>query len=238
MIDGFLDVILNLTNSIFKPFSKNNSVPTYVNIDSNHPRSLLKQIPNAVNQRIKRLSLWGEQKYIWWNLQKKGFQGRLEYVNPVNPGSNGRSNSSGTRTLVKVGDTNNNNSNRHGKNRNRRVIWLNLPFCKLTNINIEKYSLKLLDKHFNRDNPWRKTFNRNTVKISYSYTKNIHSILNNHCGRLLDELNRNSGDQMWHLVTVEIKGYAPWTDDATQRISYTKHAFPPWNIIMIGRGSI
>ena len=55
-IVDFLDVTLNFNNSTFKPFSMNSSAPTYVNIDSNHPRSLLKQIPNAVNQRINRLS--------------------------------------------------------------------------------------------------------------------------------------------------------------------------------------
>ena len=43
-----------------------------------------------------------------------------------------------------------------GKNKNRKVIWFNLPFCKLTNINIGKYFLNLLDKHFNRDNPLKK----------------------------------------------------------------------------------
>ena len=29
-----------------------------------------------------------------------------------------------------------------------------------------------------------------------------------------------------------------WADDATRRTSYTKRAFPPWNIIMMGRRSI
>ena len=32
-IVDFLDVTLNLNNGTFKPFSKNNSSPTYVNID-------------------------------------------------------------------------------------------------------------------------------------------------------------------------------------------------------------
>ena len=70
------------------------------------------------------------------------------------------------------------------KNRYRRVIWFNFPFCKLTNINIRKYFLNLLDKHFNRDNPLRKNFNREIVKTSYC-------ILNNRNRRLLDELDRN-----------------------------------------------
>ena len=119
-IVDFLDVTLNLNNGTFKPFSKSNSTPTNIDTDSNHPRSLLKQIPNAVNQRINRLFsckiIFEESKSIYSEaLKNSGFQGRLEYVNPVNTSSNGRSGSSGTGALVKVDDTNNNHSNRRGK---------------------------------------------------------------------------------------------------------------------------
>ena len=194
----FLDVTLNLNNGTFKPYCKSNSVPTFINIDSNHPRTLLKQIPNAVNQRINWRSsckiIFEESKSVYDEaLKNSGFQGRLEYVNPMNSGSNRRSNSSGTHTLVQVGDANNYHPKIRGKNRNRRVIWFNPSFCKLTNINIGKFFLNLLDKHFNRDNPLRRISKRNAVKISYSCTNNIHSILNNHNRRLLDELKRNSG---------------------------------------------
>ena len=64
----------------------------------------------------------GEQKYLWesavffWGGNRR-FQGRLEYVNPVNPGSNGRRNCSRTSALVKVVDPTKKkkNSNRRGK---------------------------------------------------------------------------------------------------------------------------
>ena len=145
-----------------------------------------------MNQRSKRR--FEKSKMIYDDaLKNNGFQGRKEYVISVDSGSNGWSNSSGTCTLVKVGDTKNNHSNWRGRNRNRKVFLFNPPFCQLTNVNIGKYFLNLLDKHFNRDNPLRKIFNRNLVKISYSCTKNMHSILNNHNRRLLDESNRNSG---------------------------------------------
>ena len=39
-------------------------------------------------------------------------------------------------------------------------------------------------------------------------------------------------------VTVEEKGNALWADDATRKMLYTKHAFPPRNIIMTGIGSL
>ena len=85
----------------------------------------------------------------------------------------------GTHRLFKVGNTNNNQWNRGDKNKNTKVIWFNLPFCKLTitNINIRKYFLNVLDRHFDRDNPLSKIINRNTVKITYSCTNNMHSIL-------------------------------------------------------------
>ena len=210
-----VNITLNLNNNSFKPFCKKNSAPTYINIDSNHPRLLLKQIPNAVNQRINRQysckRIFEESKIIYDEAFKNSvFQGWLEYVNPVNSSSNGRSNSSGTHALVKIGDTNNNHTNRWGKNRNRRVIWFNPPFCKLTNINIGKYFLNLLDKHFNRDNPLRRIFNRNTLKIIYSGTKNMYSILNNHSNtRLLDELNRNSGGPDVASCNCRSKGECP-----------------------------
>ena len=35
-------------------------------------------------------------------------------------------------------------------------------------------------------------------------------------------------------VTVEEKTNAPWTDDVTRRTWYTKCAFHPWNLIMMG----
>ena len=92
----FLDVTLNSNNGTFKPFSKTDSAPTYVNIYSNHPRLVLRQVPNSVNQRINRLSsckrIFEESKSIHDDALKNS-QGRLEYVIPVDPGSKGRSNS-------------------------------------------------------------------------------------------------------------------------------------------------
>ena len=54
---NFLDVTLNLNDNSYKPFSKTNALPTYIIVSSNHPASIIKQIPNAVNIRISRLSL-------------------------------------------------------------------------------------------------------------------------------------------------------------------------------------
>ena len=49
------------------------------------------------------------------------------------------------------------------------------------------YFLKLLDKHFPRHHKLHKIFNRNTVKVSYSCTKNIKSIINCHNKKVLHQ---------------------------------------------------
>ena len=57
------------------------------------------------------------------------------------------------------------------KNKKIKIIWFNPPFCKLASINVGKYFLKLIDKHFKHDNILHKIFNRKMLKISYSCRK-------------------------------------------------------------------
>ena len=156
--------------------------------------SVLRQIPNAVNQRIFMSSckkIFEENKSRYDDaLKDSGFLVRLEYLTLVGLTLRVKNNNGGTRTLIKVGEIINNSSHkkRRGKNRNKKVVRFNPPFCRLANNNIGKYFLHLLDKDFNRDNPLSRIFNRTTVKISYSCTKNMYNILSNHNKRLLNEL--------------------------------------------------
>ena len=52
----FLDVTLALDDGSYKAFNKPNNIPQYVNIHSNHPPSVLKNIPASVNKRISTIS--------------------------------------------------------------------------------------------------------------------------------------------------------------------------------------
>ena len=47
--------------------------------------------------------------------------------------------------------------------------------------------LKLIDKHFHERHKYRKQFNRNNVKVSYSSMPNIGSIINGHNRKILNE---------------------------------------------------
>lgn len=55
-IVNFLDITLNLPNEPFKPFHKVVQTPLYINVHSNHPKSVIDHIPKTVNTRINRLS--------------------------------------------------------------------------------------------------------------------------------------------------------------------------------------
>ena len=44
------------------------------------------------------------------------------------------------------------------------MIWFRPPFCELSNIDIGKYFLNLIDKHFTKNNPLSKILITNTLK--------------------------------------------------------------------------
>ena len=48
----FLDITLDLRNNRFFPYRKPNNPPSYINKNSNHPPSIIKQIPTMINKRL------------------------------------------------------------------------------------------------------------------------------------------------------------------------------------------
>ena len=59
---------------------------------------------------------------------------------------------------------------------------VNERICRLllVNLDVGKQFLALLSKHFPPHHKFRKLFNKNNVKLSYSCTKNIASIISSH----------------------------------------------------------
>ena len=49
---NYLDVTLNLNNSNYKPYHKPDNEILYIHKDSNHPLSILNQIPTSIEKRI------------------------------------------------------------------------------------------------------------------------------------------------------------------------------------------
>ena len=70
----------------------------------------------------------------------------------------------------------NTKKNRH-RRKKRNIIWFNPPYNKGVSTNVGKEFLKLISKHFPKGSKLSPILNRNTVKISYSCTKNIKQII-------------------------------------------------------------
>ena len=53
---NFLDVQLDLEEGTFRPYIKLNDKPSYVHSLSNHPPSIIKNIPISINKRLSKIS--------------------------------------------------------------------------------------------------------------------------------------------------------------------------------------
>ena len=59
-------------------------------------------------------------------------------------------------------------------------MWFNPPFSSNGKENIGKEFFKFNLKHFPRNHSFRKIFNLNTMKTSYSSIKNVKSLIKQH----------------------------------------------------------
>ncbi len=149
---NYLDVTLNLTDGSYKPYHKPDDETNYIHVESDHPPSIIKQLPTAVEKRISDLSsseeIFDQSKQHYQDaLAKSGYKHALKY-NPTTPTTSRR-------------------------NRGRKIIWFNPPYSRSVETNIGKEFLHLLDIHFPRHDPLHKIFNRNTVKVSYGCMPNM-----------------------------------------------------------------
>ena len=62
----------------------------------------------------------------------------------------------------------------------RKIIWFNPPYNEGIKTNLGKRFLQLVSKHFPRNHPLYSIINRNTIKLSYSCTKNIRATIQSH----------------------------------------------------------
>ena len=53
---NFLDVTLNIKTEKHWPFRKPNDQPLYININSNHPPSIKRALPNMISNKLSELS--------------------------------------------------------------------------------------------------------------------------------------------------------------------------------------
>ena len=80
------------------------------------------------------------------------------------------------------------------RNRNRKIIWFNPPFSQNVETNLGKFFFKLVRKNFPKNHIFRKIFNLNTLKLSYSSMANLQSLMKQH----------NSWEETYHVMQLKI----------------------------------
>ena len=158
----FLDVSFNITSKIYRPYRKPGNDPLYINAKSNHPKSILKSIPDMINKRLNETSC-NEQQF---DNAKGQYEAALK--------------SSGFKSNLSF-----QNSQQTKRKRSRKVIWFNPPYNVNVKTNIGKMFLKLVKKHFIKDHKYFKIFNTNTLKLSYSCTASMGNIITGHNAKVL-----------------------------------------------------
>ena len=126
---NFLYLTLNLTTGKYQPYNKPDNNPLYINMLSNHPPNIIKNLPGNVSKRINNLSpdetTFNKSKDLYNSaLGKSGFEHKITFQKQQN-----------TPTVT-------NNT----KNRKRKIIWFNPPFS----LNFPK--THQLHKLFNQNN--------------------------------------------------------------------------------------
>ena len=158
---NFLDITLDLSKGIYKPYMKPGNTPLYINKGSNHPPLITKNIPAAINRRLNNISI-NEEVFkdaippYQEALDKGGYEFKLKFEPP----------------------TRNNNKK---KTRNKRnITWFNPPFSQNVATNVGARFLKLINTCFPPYHPLAKIINRNTVKVSYRCMPNMGQAVNKH----------------------------------------------------------
>ncbi len=160
----FLDVTFDLKAKKFFPYRKPNNTILYVNKKSNHPPSVIKQIPHSINQRISSISCdereFEKAKPVYEEaLKQSGYDVCLKFCT----------------------------NEKKTRKRQRKVIWFNPPFSVNVQSRVGKIFFDILDKNFPSHHKFHRLFNRCTVKLSYSCMPNMGSIIKNHNKKLLQQ---------------------------------------------------
>ena len=157
----YLDVTLNLNDGSYRPYKKPNEETNYTHVNSDHPPSILKQLPMSKEKRL--LSLLPSKEILEETapfyeqyLSSCGYKEKLIYRDPTSP-----------NLITK-------------RKRQRNILWFNPPYSKTVKTKIGKFFLQLIKKFFPKEHKFHKIFNRNTLKLSYSCMPNVKTKINAH----------------------------------------------------------
>ena len=113
---NYLDVTLNLENSTYCPYQKENNQIKYIDTESNHPPSIIKQLPINIESQLSSLSsseeIFNNSATPYQNaFDKSGHKHKHKYQANIS-------------------------TNTNKKPRKRNIIWFNPPYIKNVKTNI------------------------------------------------------------------------------------------------------
>ena len=81
---NFLDLTLNLSTGKYEPCNKPVDKPLYINVKSNHPPNIIRNIPECISRRINKLSsdkiVFNNSKELFNNaLSNNGFDHKIKF---------------------------------------------------------------------------------------------------------------------------------------------------------------
>eukprot|EP00117_Sycon_ciliatum_P010892 scpid56109/ scgid2016/ len=203
---NFLDVTLDLTTGAYKPYRKPGDTPLYLNMASNHPPTIIKNLPKSINKRLTSISasedIFEEAKPIYLNMASnhpptiiknlpKSINKRLtsisasedifEEAKPIYAAALSKSGFlPAMQYRADEGEDMARAEEKKRKKRKRNIIWFNPPYSKNVKTNVGAVFLKLIKRHFPAGSPLGKIFNKNSIKISYSCLPNVSAIIKGH----------------------------------------------------------
>ena len=133
-----------------------------------------------ISERVSKLSsneqVFNQEANLYnEGLKQAGYKEKVKFVNP-------------------------NNEDRPARSRRRNIIYFCPPWNDALATNLGRRFLELVDSCFPVGTPFHKLFNRNTVKISYSTTKNMRSIITSNNNKLLKPLNNGNNPRECNCV--------------------------------------
>jgi hypothetical protein len=155
----FLDVEVDLNSGTHKPYTKPNNTLLYIDINSNHPPSVIKNTAIAVQNRLTLLS---SNKEIFDQaappyqlaLDNAGYKHKLEFTQPST-------------------------QRKRCKNR-RKETWFNPPWSQNVKTNVGAKFIKSVDESFPPGHPLHSILNRHTLKVSYRTMPNMAQVVSKH----------------------------------------------------------
>ena len=127
-IVSFLDVTLNLSTG--KPCNKLDNDLLYIDVNSNHPPNITKNLPDSISKRINKLSsdehVFNSTKGLYNNaLKNSGYKQNIKFQHNISVEAQKRK-----------------------SNRGCKIIWFNPPYNCSVATDIGQNFFLLLDKHF------------------------------------------------------------------------------------------